>query len=120
MAPIVGEVPFFLGINHPFNVRNRPDGSGQLLVLTKEESAEVFSGRSPKRTAATLYMCVCMCACVRAILYVWHAVVLVLTRTPGTSIPRRVRAHLREPPTALRPGTALYGLAAYRRAYQNF
>ena len=42
MAPIVGELAFFLGIVQSMSVRTRPDGDVQLLVLSKEDSYVLF------------------------------------------------------------------------------
>ena len=43
LAPILGEVAFFLAILQPMTVRARPDGDVQLLVLTREDSNELFN-----------------------------------------------------------------------------
>ena len=43
MSPVLGELAFFFGIVQPFNVRARPDGDVQLLVLEREESSELFN-----------------------------------------------------------------------------
>ncbi len=42
MAPVVGELAFFLGIVQPMSVRTRQDGDVQLLVLSKEDSYPLF------------------------------------------------------------------------------
>jgi len=42
MAPVIGELAFFLGIVQPMSVRTRPDGDVQLLVLSKEDSYPLF------------------------------------------------------------------------------
>jgi hypothetical protein len=42
MAPIIGELAFFLGIIQPMSVFTRPDGDVQLLVLSKEDSCVLF------------------------------------------------------------------------------
>ena len=42
MAPVLGELAFFLGIVQPMAVRTRPDGDVQLLVLTKDEGNVLF------------------------------------------------------------------------------
>ena len=42
MAPVLGELAFFLGIVQPLTVRTRPDGDVQLLVLTKDDSYVLF------------------------------------------------------------------------------
>ena len=42
MSPVLGELAFFFGIVQPFNVRARPDGDVQLLVLSKADSDELF------------------------------------------------------------------------------
>lgn len=43
LPPIVGEVPFFLGINHLHAVKARLDGDLQLMVLSKNASTELFA-----------------------------------------------------------------------------
>ncbi len=43
MAPILGEIAFFLGTVQPMTVRARSDGDVQLLVLTKDDSNELFN-----------------------------------------------------------------------------
>jgi hypothetical protein len=43
MAPILGELAFFLGITQPMTVKTRPDGDLQLLVLAKDDSYSVFN-----------------------------------------------------------------------------
>eukprot|EP00960_Hanusia_phi_P042450 755500-Hanusia_phi.AAC.2 len=43
MAPLVGEVAFFLGINYVTTIKARHDGDVQLLVLKKEDSMEIFN-----------------------------------------------------------------------------
>ena len=40
---MLGEVAFFLGILQPMTVRARPDGDVQLLVLTREDSDDLFN-----------------------------------------------------------------------------
>jgi hypothetical protein len=42
MAPVIGELAFFLGIVQPMSVRTRQDGDVQLLVLSKEDSYPLF------------------------------------------------------------------------------
>jgi hypothetical protein len=42
IAPILGELAFFLGILQPMTARARPDGDVQLLVLSREDSNELF------------------------------------------------------------------------------
>ncbi len=42
MAPILGELAFFLGIVQPLTVRTRPEGDVQLLVLSKDDSFVLF------------------------------------------------------------------------------
>ncbi len=42
MAPILGELAFFLGITQPRTVKTRPDGDLQLLVLSKDDSYSLF------------------------------------------------------------------------------
>jgi len=43
MAPILGEISFFLGVVQPVTVRAQPDRDVQLLVLSKEDSVELFN-----------------------------------------------------------------------------
>jgi hypothetical protein len=43
IAPILGELAFFIGILQPMTVRARPDGDVQLLVITREDSNELFN-----------------------------------------------------------------------------
>ena len=43
MAPILGELAFFLGILQPMTIRARSDGDVQLLVISREDSNELFS-----------------------------------------------------------------------------
>ena len=43
MAPVLGELAFFFGIVQPFNVRARPDGDVQLLVLSREAGDDLFN-----------------------------------------------------------------------------
>ena len=43
MAPILGEIAFFLGIVQPMTVRAQPDGDVQLLVLSRDDSNELFN-----------------------------------------------------------------------------
>ena len=42
MAPILGELAFFIGIPQPWTVKARPDGDVHLLVLSKEDSDELI------------------------------------------------------------------------------
>jgi hypothetical protein len=42
MAPVLGELAFFLGIVQPMAVRTRPDGDVQLLVLSKDDGNGLF------------------------------------------------------------------------------
>lgn len=42
MAPVLGELAFFLGIVQPMAVRTRPDGDVQLLVLSKDDGNALF------------------------------------------------------------------------------
>jgi hypothetical protein len=42
MAPVLGELAFFLGIVQPMAVRTRPDGDVQLLILSKDDSVGLF------------------------------------------------------------------------------
>ena len=51
MAPILGELAFFLGIVQPLTVRTRPDGDVQLLVLSKDDSYVLFDSY-PEQVAA--------------------------------------------------------------------
>ena len=43
MSPVLGELAFFFGIVQPFNVRARPDGDVQLLVLSREDGNDLFN-----------------------------------------------------------------------------
>jgi hypothetical protein len=43
IAPILGELAFFIGILQPMTVRARPDGDVQLLIITREDSNELFN-----------------------------------------------------------------------------
>ncbi len=43
IAPILGELAFFIGILQPMTVRARSDGDVQLLVITREDSNELFN-----------------------------------------------------------------------------
>ena len=42
MAPVLGELAFFLGIVQPMAVKTRPDGDVQLLVLSKDDGNALF------------------------------------------------------------------------------
>ena len=42
MAPVLGELAFFMGILQPMAVRARSDGDVQLLVLSREDGNELF------------------------------------------------------------------------------
>ena len=41
VAPILGELAFFIGIPQPSTVKARPDGDVHILVLSKEDSDEL-------------------------------------------------------------------------------
>jgi len=43
MPPLIGEVPFFLGINHLNSVKASLDGDVQLMVLSKKDSTDLFA-----------------------------------------------------------------------------
>ena len=53
IAPILGELAFFLGILQPLMVRARPDGDVQLLVISREDSNELF-GNYPEQVGVKL------------------------------------------------------------------
>ena len=56
MAPILGELAFFLGILQPMTVRARHDGDVQLLVINREDSNELFSNY-PEQVLHCLDIC---------------------------------------------------------------
>ena len=43
MPPILGEVAFFLGTVQPMTAKAGPDGDVQLLVLSRDDSNELFN-----------------------------------------------------------------------------
>ncbi len=42
VAPILGELAFFIGIPQPAAVKARPDGDIHLLILSKEDGDELI------------------------------------------------------------------------------
>ncbi len=57
MAPVLGELAFFLGIVQPMAVRTRPDGDVQLLVLSKDDGNSLFDSY-PEQVIAMLFLVV--------------------------------------------------------------
>ncbi len=56
MAPVLGELAFFLGIVQPMAVRTRPDGDVQLLVLSKDDSNSLFDSYPEQVTRISRFL----------------------------------------------------------------
>ncbi len=42
VAPVIGELAFFVGVPQPATIKARPDGDVNLLVLSKDDSDDLF------------------------------------------------------------------------------